>query len=219
MLANYKVPFPLDRHLRGICPPLCLGSFRGGGSCPLVGGDRAWLASRLSPASVDLVEAVPLLVKRLLEEFPRLRRLGLPTVESSAGCRCSRPIGRSRPLWPNIVEIPRTSAGRWLYPWPTRIVIPTTLDPKTGEVSWVYMGLRRVLFLAKANSHPSKSQNLPSSLEVVVLEVKPCGVSPAISGRAGSRTKPAQGCSAAASRRPAPWNMNRFGSGPMLRLA
>jgi hypothetical protein len=32
----------------------------------LVGGGRAWLASRLSPASVDLVGAVPLLVKRPL---------------------------------------------------------------------------------------------------------------------------------------------------------
>jgi hypothetical protein len=40
---------PLDRHLRGICPPFCLGSFRGEGSCPLIGGDWAWLASRLSP--------------------------------------------------------------------------------------------------------------------------------------------------------------------------
>jgi hypothetical protein len=29
----YKVPFPLDRHIRGICPPACLGSFRGGGAC------------------------------------------------------------------------------------------------------------------------------------------------------------------------------------------
>jgi hypothetical protein len=44
-----KCLFPLDRHLRGICPPFCLGSFCGKGSCPLIGGDRAWLASRLSP--------------------------------------------------------------------------------------------------------------------------------------------------------------------------
>jgi hypothetical protein len=73
-----KCLFPLDRHLRGICPLLCLGSFRGGGFCPLVGGGRAWLASRLSPASVDLIGAVPLLVKQPLEELRRLRRLGLP---------------------------------------------------------------------------------------------------------------------------------------------
>jgi hypothetical protein len=28
----YKAPFPLDRHLGGICPPFCLGSYRGEGS-------------------------------------------------------------------------------------------------------------------------------------------------------------------------------------------
>jgi hypothetical protein len=28
----YKVPFPLDRHLGGICPPFCLGSYCGEGS-------------------------------------------------------------------------------------------------------------------------------------------------------------------------------------------
>jgi hypothetical protein len=115
-----KCLFPLDRHLRGICALLCLGSFRGGGSCSLVGGGQAWLASRMSPTSVDLVGVVPLLVKRSLEEFRRLRRLGLPTVKSPAGC------WRSRPLWPNVVENPEISAGRWLCPWPTRIVIPTT---------------------------------------------------------------------------------------------
>jgi hypothetical protein len=122
-----KCLFPLDRHLRGISPLLCLGSFRGGGSCPLIGGCRAWPASRLNPASVDLVRVVPLLVKEPLEEFHRLLRLGLPTVESPAGCRRSRPFGRSRTLWPNTVGIPGTSAGRWLCPWPTRIVIFTTM--------------------------------------------------------------------------------------------
>jgi hypothetical protein len=123
----------------------------------LVAGGRAWLVSCLSHASVDLVEAVPLLVKQPLEEFRRLHWLGFPTVESSAGYWCSRPFGRSRPLWPNTVEIPGMSVGRWLCPWPTRIVIPTTLAPETGEVSWVSMGLRWVLFLAKVDSHPSKS--------------------------------------------------------------
>jgi hypothetical protein len=87
-----KCLFPLDRHLRGICPLLCLGSFRGGGSCPLVGGGRAWLASRLSPASVDLVGAMPLLVKWPLEEFRRLRWLWLPAVKSPVGCWRSRPF-------------------------------------------------------------------------------------------------------------------------------
>jgi hypothetical protein len=190
----------LDRHLRGIYPSLCLGSFRGGGSCPLVGGGRAWLASRLSPAYVDLVGAVPLLVKQLLEEFRRLRRLGLPTVESPAGCWRSRSSGRSRPLWPNAVEIPGTSAGRWVCPWPTRIVIPKILAAETGEVSWVSMGLRRVLFLAEANSRSSKSQDPSSGSEVVALMVKSCSTRLAVSERAGSRTEPAQGCSAADAR-------------------
>jgi hypothetical protein len=49
------------------------------------------------------------------------------------------------------------SAGSQLCPWPTLEVIPTTLAPETGEVSWVSMGLRRVLFLAKVNTLPSKS--------------------------------------------------------------
>jgi hypothetical protein len=120
------VPFPLERHLRGICPLFCLGSFHGEGSCPLIDGGRAWQASCLSPASVVLVGARPLLVKRPLEEFRRLRRLGLPAVESPASCWRSRPFGRSWPLWPNVMEIPGTSAGRWLCPWPTRIVIPMT---------------------------------------------------------------------------------------------
>jgi hypothetical protein len=81
-----KCLFPLDQHLRGISPPLCLGSFRGGGSRPLIGGGRAWLASCLSPASVDLVGARPLLAKRPLEEFHHLHRLGLSSVRSLAGC-------------------------------------------------------------------------------------------------------------------------------------
>jgi hypothetical protein len=33
-----KCLFPLDQHLGGICSPFCLGSFRGEGSCPLIGG-------------------------------------------------------------------------------------------------------------------------------------------------------------------------------------
>jgi hypothetical protein len=122
-----KFLFPLDQHLRGISALLCLGSFRGEGSCPLIGGGRAWLASRLSPASVDIVGARPLLAKRSLEEFRRLRRLWLSSVKSPAGCWRSRPFRWSRPLWLSAMEIPGMSAGRWLCPWPTLEVIPTTL--------------------------------------------------------------------------------------------
>jgi hypothetical protein len=82
----------------------CLGSFRGEGSCPLIGGDRVWLASGLSPTSVNLVGARLLLAKQLLEEFHRLHQLGLPAVESPAGCWRSRPFGRSRPFWLSAVE-------------------------------------------------------------------------------------------------------------------
>jgi hypothetical protein len=102
------------------------------------------------------------------------------------------------------------SAGRWLCPWPTQTVIPTTLAPETGEVSWVSMGLRRVLFLAEVDTLPSKSQDPSSGSEVVILEVKPGSASPAVSGRTGSRAKPALGCSTAASRRLAPRNLNHF---------
>jgi hypothetical protein len=85
-----------------------------------------------------------------------------------------------------------------------------TLAPETGEVSWVSMELRRVLFLAEVDSHSSKFQDLSSGLEVVVLEVKSWRTLPAISGHTGSRTEPALGCSAAASWRLAPRNLNHF---------
>jgi hypothetical protein len=87
--------------------------------------------------------------------------------------------------------IPGTSAGRGLCPWPTQIVIPTTLAPETGEVSWDSMGLRRVLFLAEVDSYPSKSQDLFSRWRVVDPEVKSRGIRPAVSRHAGSRTEPA----------------------------
>jgi hypothetical protein len=74
-----------------------------------------------------------------------------------------------------------------------------TLAPETGEVSWVSMGLRRVPFLAEVNRFPSKSQDSSPSSEIVDLGIKLHGVSPAFSGRAGSRIDPALGCSAAAS--------------------
>jgi hypothetical protein len=96
------------------------------------------------------------------------------------------------------------SAGRQCCPWPTLEVIPMTLAPKTGKVSWVSMGLQRVLFLTKVSTLPSKSQDSSPGSEVVGLEVKLRGVSPVISGRAGSRTDPAGGCHAAACWCPAP---------------
>jgi hypothetical protein len=64
---------PLDRHLGGRCSPFCLGSFRGKGSCSLVGGVWTWLASCPSFISVDLVGARPLSAKQPLEESCRLR--------------------------------------------------------------------------------------------------------------------------------------------------
>jgi hypothetical protein len=75
-----------------------------------------------------------------------------------ADCWRSRLFDRNRPPWPGVTAISRTLAGRLLCPWPTQIVIPTTLAPETGEVSWDSMGLRRVLFIAKVYLHPSKSQ-------------------------------------------------------------
>jgi hypothetical protein len=52
------------------------------------------------------------------------------------------------------------------------------------------MGLRRVLFLTEVYSHPSKFQGFSSGWKVVELEVKFRGVSPAVSGHAGSQTEP-----------------------------
>jgi hypothetical protein len=62
-------------------------------------------------------------------------------------------------------------ADRQHCPWHTPEVIPTTLAPETGEVSWVSIGLLRVLFLAEVNTRPSESQDSSSGLEVVDLEV------------------------------------------------
>jgi hypothetical protein len=77
--ALYKATFPpLDRHLGGICPPFCLGSFRGEGSCSLVGGVRSWRASLPSFSSVDLVGARPLSATQPLEEsYPHCPALAL----------------------------------------------------------------------------------------------------------------------------------------------
>jgi hypothetical protein len=73
-----------------------------------------------------------------------------------------------------------------------------TLAPETGKVSSVSMGLQQVLFLAEVSTLPSKSQDSLFGPEVVNLEVKPRGVSPAVLGCAGSKTDPAGGCYVAA---------------------
>jgi hypothetical protein len=88
-----KCLLPLDQHLRGIRLLLCLGSFRGGEACSLVGGGQVWLASCWSPASVDLVRATLLLAKCSLEEFHRLHRLDPSMMKSPASCWHSRPFG------------------------------------------------------------------------------------------------------------------------------
>jgi hypothetical protein len=69
------------------------------------------------------------------------------------------------------------------------LAYPDSHPPETGEVSWDSMGLQRVLFLAEVDSYPSKSQGFSSGWNMVDLEVKSRGISPAVSGRAGSRTK------------------------------
>jgi hypothetical protein len=82
-----------------------------------------------------------------------------------------------------------------------------TLAPETGEVSWVCMGLRRVLILAKVITLPSKSQDSSFDLEVADLEVKSHGVSPAVSGCTDSKTDPAGGYCVVARWCPAPWDL------------
>jgi hypothetical protein len=59
------------------------------------------------------------------------------------------PFSWSRSFLPNSMETPGTPAGIQRCPWHTPEVIPMTLAPKTGEVSWASMGLRRVPFLAE----------------------------------------------------------------------
>jgi hypothetical protein len=156
----YKVPFPLGPASSAHMPP----------ALPQILSWRRVLPVgwwRPSVAGITLVSYLcqscrghAAFGKASVGGFRHLCKLGPLMMKMSAGCWRSRPSGRSRPLWPNVAVIPGTSAGRWICPWPTRMVIPTTLAPKTGEVSWVSMGLRRVLFLAEVNLHPSKSQDL-----------------------------------------------------------
>jgi hypothetical protein len=66
----YKAPFPLDRHIQGICPQLASDPFMEKGllgAVGAVGGDRAWLASLRSPAYVSLVRTLQPLIKRWLK--------------------------------------------------------------------------------------------------------------------------------------------------------
>jgi hypothetical protein len=84
-------------------------------------------------------------------------------------------------------------AGIKLGPWHAPLVIPTTLAPETGEVSWVSMGLRRVLLLAEVLLFLSKSQDSPSGLEVAGFEARSRGIPPAVLRRTGSRLNPAGG--------------------------
>jgi hypothetical protein len=86
-----------------------------------------------------------------------------------------------------------------------------TLAPETGEVSWVSMGLQWVLFLAEVYPRPSKSQDSLFGSEIIALMAKSRGVSPAVSGRVGSRIDPPLGCSAATSWLLASRNLNHFG--------
>jgi hypothetical protein len=200
ILEAYALPFASDPFV-GKAPARWL----------VVGGVWTWLASCLSLASVNLVGARPLSVKQPLEGSCRLCRLWLSSVESPAGYWCSQPFGQSHSSGLSTMEILGTPADRQRCPWPTVEVIPTTLAPETGEVSWVSMGLWRVPFLTEVSTLPSKSQDSLSSLEVVDLEVKFRGVSPAISGHAGSGSDPAMSCSTAVCRCPFPRNLGRFG--------
>jgi hypothetical protein len=127
-----------------------------GGLHGAVGGGHAWLASLRSPTFATPVGPLQSLIKRWLKVSSSSPAWAFGGDDISR--LLTHPIfGRSRPPRLDVAAISGTSACRLLCPWPTQIIIPTTLAPKTGEVSWDSMGLRRVLFLAEVNSHPSKS--------------------------------------------------------------
>jgi hypothetical protein len=73
------------------------------------------------------------------------------------------------------------------------------------------MGLRWVLILAEVSLFPSKSQDSSFGMEVVGLEVKYRGMSPAVSGQTGSKTDLADDCHAGAHRCLAPWDLLPWG--------
>jgi hypothetical protein len=118
--------FPLDRHIRGICPLSASDPFvkeglaRCGWWRPCVAGITpvsSLCRSCRDPATFN---------KASVEGFHRLRQLEPPVVKMSVDCWRSRLLGQSRPPWSDAAVIPGTSASRWLCPWPTQIVIPTT---------------------------------------------------------------------------------------------
>jgi hypothetical protein len=82
----YKAHFPLGPAYLEHMPPVCLGSFCGGGACPLrlVEAERGWRHTGLRP--IDLVGATLLLIKRTLESFRHLHRLGPLVTNIPAGC-------------------------------------------------------------------------------------------------------------------------------------
>jgi hypothetical protein len=79
-----------------------------------------------------------------------------------------------------------------------------TLAPKTSKVSWVYMGLRWVLFLAEVLFVSIEVPGFLSGPEVAGLRAKSCGTPPAVLRRAGSRSNLAGGRLAVTSRCVAP---------------
>jgi hypothetical protein len=98
----------------------------------------------VAPVGADLLSA-----RQLLGSFVFIAQLQFSSVESSAGCWRSRPFGRNRSSRAEAVGTPGTPAGILLGLWHAPLVIPMTLAPKTGEVSWAGMGLRRVPLLAE----------------------------------------------------------------------
>jgi hypothetical protein len=158
----------------------------GKGLHPLIGWSWSWRSSLLSCASAALVGTVPLLARQLLRGLVFIARLRLSSAESPAGCWRSRPFGRSRSSRAETVGTPGMPAGILPGPWCAPEVIPTTLTPETGEVSWASMGLRRVLLLAEVLPALIEVPGLWSDLVSLVAEAGPCGVLPTVSGRAGS---------------------------------
>jgi hypothetical protein len=72
-----------------------------------------------SLASVALVGTNLLLARQPLGSFVHVARLQFSSVESPAGCWCSRPFGRSRSPRAEAVGTPGTLAGILPGPWCT----------------------------------------------------------------------------------------------------
>jgi hypothetical protein len=144
----YKVSFPWTGIWRAY--PLAFASdpIVGKGLRSLIGWTWSWRSSLLLCAPIGLVGAVLLLARQPLGSFVSIARLQSSS-ESSAGRWRSRPFKWSRSSRAGAAGIPRTPAGLLPGPWCAPKVIPTTLAPETGEVSWASMGLRRVLLLVK----------------------------------------------------------------------